>query len=87
MALDEKESAREAYQKALQLEPDNQVAKAALETCTEQQQEGTAGPFGSGNMPDLNSLLSNPEIARMASQMMGSGAMDKILKDPSMMAM
>jgi len=42
---------------------------------------------GAGGMPDLSSLLSNPAMMQMASQMMSSGAFNDLLQNPMMQQM
>lgn len=85
------DDAIEAYEKALELEPSNDVARAGLDNLT----GGSASPSGAsplGNMKmpggmDLASLMNNPEMMAMAQNMMKSGAMDKMMRDPKMQKM
>lgn len=47
-----------------------------------------AAPGGSsGGAPDLSGLLNNPDLMKMASQMMGNPAMSGMMNNPAMMDM
>ena len=103
MGLGNPIAAIEAYEKAVKLDPDNvgyQSAKRiSAQKKKEQEKEASpapagppsgspASPFaGLGGM-DIGALLNNPELIRMASQMMGSpDAMRSMMNSPQLAAM
>lgn len=86
------DEAIEAYEKALELEPSNDVARAGLDALTGSGSSSPTMPTMPGNMKmpggmDLASLMNNPEMMAMAQNMMKSGAMDKMMRDPKMQKM
>ena len=95
LALGEPEEAVVAFEKALELEPKDVNIKASLEAArravsgdSEELTEST--PASSSSSPsanplggmDFSSFMNNPNIMSMAQQMMQSGALNDMLKDP-----
>ncbi|OMH80630.1 Small glutamine-rich tetratricopeptide repeat-containing protein 2 [Zancudomyces culisetae] len=84
------EKALEAYNKAKAMDPSNRLIDGYIRTCedklqvSESRSAAGAGSGGMGGMPDLSSLLNNPALASMAKNMMGSGALDELSKNPEM---
>ncbi|OLY82240.1 Small glutamine-rich tetratricopeptide repeat-containing protein 2 [Smittium mucronatum] len=90
--LGEFSEAANAYRDALKYDPTNDSTRAFLASCeaklieTEGSRDvgsGSQAPLGPG-MPDLSALMNNPALASMAKNLMGSGALDQILKNPEM---
>merc|ERR1712093_205269 len=48
---------------------------------------GLAGLGGGGGMPDLGSLLNNPQLMSMAQQMMANGGLEQMMQNPMMRQM
>lgn len=95
-AMKNTDMAIEAYKKCLQIDPADASAKSSLEALLKSPSSASprpasagprGSPFGAGGMPDLGSMLNNPELMRMAQQMMNSGALNNMMKDPNMMNM
>lgn len=96
-AMKSNDLAIEAYKKCLQIDSSDASAKSSLESLLKSPNSpspssGSAGgpresPFGAGGMPDLGAMLNNPELMKMAQQMMNSGALNNMMKDPNMMNM
>ena len=92
LVLGEPEEAVTAFEKVLELEPQDTTIKAALAQARkaagheEVQSPSTASnsPLSSGlNGLNLGSLMSDPNFMSMANQMMSSGALDNLMKDPN----
>jgi small glutamine-rich tetratricopeptide repeat-containing protein alpha len=95
-AMKSTDLAIEAYKECLQIDPADASAKSSLEALLKAPSAssprpasgGPSGsPFGAGGMPDLGAMLNNPELMKMAQQMMNSGALNNMMKDPNMMNM
>ncbi|KAL8584574.1 hypothetical protein ACOMHN_002304 [Nucella lapillus] len=84
-ALNDHESARECYRKALELDPDNQSYQNNLEIAEQKLREAAAGagfaagPAGGLGGMDIGSLLSNPQLMNMATNMMSNPQMQQML--------
>lgn len=100
--LNKYSEAVEAYEKGLELDPNNATLKSSLATAKSKVSSGSversaespssaAGGlpnFGAGGgMPDLGSLLNNPALMNMAQQMMQSGALDGLMNNPNIARM
>lgn len=97
LSLGEPEEAVTAFEKAAELEPRDATIKASLEQARRAASgdegleaafggsSGTPAPAAMSGMPpmDFASLLKDPNMMKMAQEMMNSGAMDKIMRDPS----
>ncbi|PVU84679.1 hypothetical protein BB559_007152 [Furculomyces boomerangus] len=91
------ENASKAYKDALELDKSNTSIQSFIDSCesklSQLGKKGSTGPAnrgagaGAGGMPDLSSLLNNPALASMAQNLMKSGAMDQILKNPEISKM
>lgn len=97
LALGEPEEAIVSFTKALELDPKDVNAKASLESArrilsgeSEQISQSTT-PSASASAPqfpgmpagmDFANIINNPQFMSMAQQMMQSGALNDILKDP-----
>lgn len=91
------QEAVEAYEKGLELDPENATIKSSLATARSKlgsvdrsasggSSQG-AGAGGAGGMPDLSALLNNPALMNMAQQMMSSGAFDQLMNNPNLQRM
>lgn len=88
-----------AYEKALELDGGNATVQNSLNAAkakmgsVDRSAESTSAPtgglpnLGGGGMPDLGSLLNNPNIMNMAQQMMQSGALDNLMSNPEVARM
>lgn len=97
LALGEPDEAVIAFEKAAELEPKDATIKASLEQARRAASgeegleaafggsSGTAAPTATPGAPqmDFSALLRDPNMMKMAQEMMNSGAMDKIMRDPS----
>lgn len=88
------QEAVDAYEKGLELDPENATIKQSLATAkskigsVDRSAGGSnAGAGGAGGMPDLGSLLNNPALMNMAQQMMQSGALDQLMNNPNLARM
>ncbi|KAI9499063.1 hypothetical protein BDB00DRAFT_798154 [Zychaea mexicana] len=91
------QEAVEAYENGLKLDPENATIKSSLATAKSKigsvDRSGpgspppSAGGAGAGGMPDLGSLLNNPQLMNMAQQMMQSGALDQFMNNPNLARM
>ncbi|CAO3611230.1 unnamed protein product [Cunninghamella blakesleeana] len=96
--LDKFEEAVTAYEKGLELDPNNATLKSSLATAKSKIEgqsldrsannntRGMPGA-GAGGLPDIGSLLNNPALMNMAQQMMQSGALDQFMNNPNMARM
>jgi small glutamine-rich tetratricopeptide repeat-containing protein alpha len=107
LAIGEPEAAAKAFERALELEPNDATIKASLaqargscsaglspkasEASFDMDAAASAAFNSSSPNPlasslpgafDLASLMSNPQMRQMAAQMVESGAMEQMLKDP-----
>ena len=88
-------NAIDAYDKCIELEPnvkshkDGKLsAKSKLAAARVDETPNTSSGGGMpGGMGGLDSLLKNPEMMKMAENMMGNGGMEGIMKNPQMMKM
>lgn len=105
MALGEPEEAIVAFEKALELGPNDVNIKSSLEAARraasgdndesvieQTTQSSSSSSSRSSGMPnlgglDFSSMLNNPQFMTMAQQMMQSGALKDMLKDPKTMEM
>lgn len=84
-SLEKHKEAKESYQKALEIEPDNESYKNNLQLTEEklaQQGVSNMGLSGtSGSLPnmDLSTLLSNPALMNMACQMLSDPNMQNMM--------
>jgi tetratricopeptide (TPR) repeat protein len=95
-SLGKYEDAVNAYEKGLELDPNNATLKSSVETArgkiNNSSVERSASPpssgfpGGAGGMPDLAGLLNNPAMMSMAQQMMQSGAFNDIMQNPEMLS-
>lgn len=92
------QEAVDAYEKGLELDPENATIKSSLATAksklgsvdrsaNEGSGSSTRGTDGAGGMPDLSALLNNPALMNMAQQMMQSGALDQLMNNPNIAQM
>lgn len=105
------EESVKAYERASTLEPENESTKKSLKQALkklEEQRQTTSssssvgnkafgGTSSSGGMPDMASVMNDPNFMNMASnsslmkdamaKMGGSAGLEKLMKDPNMMAM
>lgn len=87
----------EAYQKAVNLEPDNAAYQASLQqaqakikppTPQSSTSQSRSSPSGLGGGLDFASLMNNPEIMQMASRMMQDpNALRNMMNSPQVAAM
>jgi small glutamine-rich tetratricopeptide repeat-containing protein alpha len=92
LALGEPEEAVVAFEKALELEPKDVNIKSSLEAARRAvsgDSDELAETASSANQPnsplggmDFSSFMNNPNFMSMAQQMMQSGALNDMLKDP-----
>lgn len=97
LALGEPEEAVVAFERALELSPNDSTIKASLEAAKRAASDDIEEPIAmdqpnSSNTPrasmpnlggmDFGSILNNPQFMSMAQQMMQSGALNDMLKDP-----
>lgn len=92
LALGEPEDAVVAFTKALEIDPKDSTVKASLESARrassgESEEVSKASPRSSQfpGMPagmDFANIMNNPQFMSMAQQMMQSGALNDMLKDP-----
>ncbi|XP_015607455.1 small glutamine-rich tetratricopeptide repeat-containing protein alpha [Cephus cinctus] len=88
-SLERHKEAKESYQKALELEPDNESYKINLQLAEEklaQQGVSNMGLGASNTAPglpgmDLSSLLSNPALMNMARQMLSDPTMQNMMSN------
>ncbi|KAI8975976.1 hypothetical protein BDB01DRAFT_728427 [Pilobolus umbonatus] len=100
--LNKYSEAVDAYEKALELDPNNvtvqnslATAKSKISSSSSVDRSVDTPPTGGlpnlggagGGMPDLGSLLNNPNIMNMAQQMMQSGALDNLMSNPDVARM
>lgn len=92
LALGEPEEAKFAFERALQLEPNDLNIKNSLEAANRaisgeseiekfdpiESSENKSGPGGF----DFSSIMNNPQFMSMAQNMMKSGALNDLMKDP-----
>lgn len=45
---------------------------------------GGAGRGGGGGMPDLASLMQNPQLMQMAQSMMANGGLERMMQNPAL---
>ncbi|KAL7417002.1 hypothetical protein BDY24DRAFT_333138, partial [Mrakia frigida] len=90
-------SAVQAYEKGLLLDPTNTNLRSALANAQSPPPMGGmpdlsalagmfgggAGGAGGGGMPDIASLMQNPQLMAMAQQMMASGGLDGLMNNPT----
>ncbi|CAG8537345.1 13314_t:CDS:10 [Ambispora leptoticha] len=92
------QEAVDAYEKGLSLDPNNSILKSALGTAEQKVNEIKSGPRSStdGGLPglgrgsgglDFSTLMNNPQLMNMASQMMQSGAFNDLLNNPNIAEM
>lgn len=95
LALGEPEEAVKAFERAVELEPKDANLKASLEAArraafgegSEDYSALDSSSSSAGKMPNLGgmdfaSMMNNPQFMSMAQQMMQSGALNDMLKDP-----
>ncbi|PVV01639.1 hypothetical protein BB560_003933 [Smittium megazygosporum] len=89
--LENFEEALKAYEEALNLDPSNLSTKSYIDSIKQKigsnPSPASGASRGSGGLPDMSSLLSNPAFASMAQNLMSSGAMDQILGNPEISKM
>ncbi|KAJ1731004.1 Small glutamine-rich tetratricopeptide repeat-containing protein 2 [Coemansia biformis] len=92
--------AAEAYEKGLELEPDNQTMQASLKSAKAKLAEASgdadtpvatrdapaSGAAGAGGF-DFASLLSNPALMGMAQNMMANGGLERMMSNPAVSRM
>lgn len=77
--LNKHTEARDAYLKAVEMEPDNESYKNNLSLAEEKLAQGGRGMENS--MPDLGSLFMNPALMNMARQMMTDPEMQGVMRN------
>ncbi|KAI7870304.1 hypothetical protein BDF14DRAFT_1720976 [Spinellus fusiger] len=84
----------EAYEKGLELDPENPTLKTSLQTAMAKASSSAVDkpqtrdiPSPAGGMPDLSSMLNNPNLMNMAQQMMQSGALGDMMNNPEIARM
>lgn len=94
IALGEPEEALVAFERAHELEPNDVNIKNSLEQTRralsgneDGEEETLSSPQSNTSTPsmgglDFGSILNNPQFMNMAQQMMSSGAMNDLMKDP-----
>jgi small glutamine-rich tetratricopeptide repeat-containing protein alpha len=84
--LQQYDSSISAYEKAKELEPNNVSIDQGLKAAQEKKQ--LASPSSSGDsMPDISKLLNDPNMMDMAKNLMSSGAINDLLKNPAISKM
>ncbi|XP_033117080.1 small glutamine-rich tetratricopeptide repeat-containing protein alpha-like [Anneissia japonica] len=85
--LNDHKNAKESFSKALELDPTNEGHRANLNIAEQKMQESSMGvpPTGFGGQPsfggmDLGSVLNNPMLMNMASQMMANPQMQQMMQ-------
>lgn len=84
-SLDRHKEAKESYEKALEMEPDNESYRNNLQLAEDKlAQLGVNMNLGGGGGPgipgmDLSALLSNPALMNMARQMLSDPAMQNMM--------
>lgn len=82
-ALNQHDNARDSYMKAWQLEPENETYRNNLSVANETlaRERGSAIPAGGlgGGGLDLSSLMNNPALMNMASQMLSNPNMQNLM--------
>lgn len=84
-SLQRHKEAKESYQKALEMEPDNESYKNNLQVAEEKLAQPSMNNMGlsGGTLPgmDLSSLLSNPALMNMARQMLSNPALQNMVSN------
>lgn len=84
-SLQKHKEAKESYQKALEMEPDNESYKNNLQVAEEKLAQSNMSNMGlgGGTWPgmDLNSLLSNPALMNMARQMLSNPVLQNMVSN------
>lgn len=84
-SLQRHKEAKESYQKALEMEPDNESYKNNLQVAEEKLAQPSMSNMGLGGsaLPgmDLSSLLSNPALMNMARQMLSNPALQNMVSN------
>jgi small glutamine-rich tetratricopeptide repeat-containing protein alpha len=88
--LGRKEEALEAFEQSAQLDPKNEQVRQSIAQLSQlEQQKAGKSKGGAPNIAemmggmDINKLMSDPNFMQMANQMVQSGALNDLLKDPS----
>eukprot|EP01035_Chromulina_nebulosa_P019748 gene19748-25680_t len=94
--LNDFEKSVKAYEKAVELEPDNETAKKGLKQAKkkldDKRKVSTSAPSSAG-IPDVSSMLNDPNIANnpfmkdAMGKLGGEQGIANLMKDPNMMAM
>lgn len=79
-SMNKHKEARDAYKKALEMEPDNESYKSNLQLAEEQLAQSNAGGRGVMGM-DLMSMISNPAVLNIAQQMMSEPALQNFMRN------
>lgn len=96
--LERYEEAVEAYERAVELEPDNKASQDSLRQAKNKLKKVKASSAveaagGAGGMPDMSALgglggmMNNPQMKQAMDQMGGPAGLASLMKDPQMMAM
>lgn len=98
--LERFEEAVEAYERAVELEPDNKASQDSLRQAKNKLKKVKASTAvdtaGAGGMPDLGAMggmgglagmMNNPQMKQAMDQMGGPAGLANLMKDPQMMAM
>jgi small glutamine-rich tetratricopeptide repeat-containing protein alpha len=82
----------QAYSDALVLDPKNTSIESSLKTAKQRLESeigssSPSGPSGSGPNMDFGSFLNDPNMMNMAKNLMNSGALGDLLKNPNIAQM
>ena len=89
--MEQFEEAVEAYQRAVELEPDNKASADSLRQAqsklakARRQQVSSPGAGAGAGAPDLSALMGNPMMKQAMDKMGGSAGIANLMKDPQMM--
>lgn len=77
----------EAYERAKTLEPNNHGIEQGLSLAKEKLKSSPTASSSPSGTPDLSKLLSDPNMMDMAKNLMNSGALNDLLKNPAISQM
>lgn len=89
--LEKFQDAVDAYERAVEIEPDNKAIQDSLRQARnkvkKQAAKASVAPAAGGDIPGLAGLMGNPNMKRALDQMGGPAGLSSLMKDPQMMAM
>ena len=91
VSLDKKKEAIEVLKKGLSINPENQILESQMSKLravpsVQSDAKPKTGPAGATSNP-LASMMNNPEMMKMASEMMKNGSFGDLMKDPRVTAL